>query len=155
MEGVMIPPYLKEGKLARDRSRAVCPLQKSRPHYLRIARPLERQKIAQIEGEETFDPGFAGGEEVEVVVDRTAANTASFGFVEGGEKIVRVEGDTAEFGRDLAQQLGGIGGRDAESQASAREGAKGFRERVIKDGMASGKQHLAAGLVIRIPGAEG
>ncbi len=86
---------------------------------------MEGEEIAQIESVETFGPGFAGGDKVEVILDGAAAHAAAFGFVEGGEKVLRVENYGAELrGDPLAEQHRGIRCGHAEPESPAGEGAE-------------------------------
>ena len=45
---------------------------------------MEGEEIVQIEGEETFRAGFPGGDEMKVIVDRSAAHSAGLGFLACG-----------------------------------------------------------------------
>ena len=91
---------------------------------LRITGTVEGMEIAQIEGEESFRTGFAGSKEVKVIVDRSTAHAAHFGFAEGRKEVVRVECNAPEFRHDLlAEQVGGIRCGEAEAETPAREGA--------------------------------
>lgn len=117
---------------------------------------MKREEIAQVESVESFSSGFPCRDEMQIIVDRSATHTAYFGFLEGREEPRLVEQDAGKLWRDLlAEHLGGVRTGDAESEASAGESAEGFRESVGDYGMATGKQHLAAGMVVGIARAEG
>ena len=55
----------------------------SRRKDFRVTGAVEGMEIAKVEGVEPFGTGFAGRDEVEVIVDRTTAHAARFGFTEG------------------------------------------------------------------------